>query len=47
MAIKGEGDGGECRMRALESSPEDFTVEHFILAKNHTGFPQFFFCAKP
>lgn len=38
MAIRGEGGGGERRIGALESSPEDFTVGHFILAKNHTGF---------
>lgn len=46
MTIKGEEGGGEHRIGALESSPEDFTDEHFILAKNHTGFPQFF-CAEP
>lgn len=43
MAIRGEGGGGERRIGALESSPEDFTVGHFILAKNHTGFSGVFF----
>jgi len=43
-----KGDGGECRMGTLERSPEDFTIEHFILAKNHTGSPiVFFFCVEP